>query len=170
MVVASLSLAPSPVAAAPFEPPRTFALGPGVLAITTPVNGSLSTATAALGGTSVTGQLGTTTVSDARFTLVVGGWTVSASCTDFVSGQGAVIPKANAAVYSGAATATSGIVIFVPTTALTPRSMAGSGGAIASATGVLLSTSVSYRPTMTVTIPATARAGTYSATFTQTAS
>ena len=145
---------------------QTFGLG-GSLNLATAPTASLPATTSGVGGTTVSGPLGATTVTDDRFTVVAGTWTVTASCTDFSSGS-SVVPKANVSIFSGPATATSGIVAFVPTTALTARSMAGSGGPIASATGVLLSTSVTYRPTMTVTVPASAPAGSYSATCTQT--
>lgn len=144
----------------------TFSVGAGSLAITSGASAALSDATSVVGGSSVTGAVGATTVTDARAALA-GQWNVTGTMTDFTDGA-ATIAKANASVYSGAATSTTGVVVFVPTLVAAPVSMAGSGGVIASATGVLGASSVTYNPTVVVTVPGNAIAGDYEGTFTQT--
>lgn len=159
-------LAPSADAALVGNTTVTFTIQAGVLAIASTGSAALSNATATSGGTSVTGALGATTVTDARAALA-GTWSVTATATDFTD-DALSIAKANASVYSGAATATTGTVVFTPTLVALPTSMAGSGGVIGSAVGVLGASSVTYNPTMSVTIPTTTQAGDYSGTFTQT--
>jgi hypothetical protein len=149
----------------------TFTLTGGSLSLTAPGSASL-TAAGQLGatGTSVTGALGNTTVTDARGTLAHT-VTVTMSSTDFVDGSSDTITKSNASAYSGVPTATSGTAVPVPTTAGTPASIGNAGGAtVFSMTGLVGSASATYSPTVTVTIPANAIAGSYSGTVTQTAS
>lgn len=104
------------------------------------------------------------TVSDQR-TGSLRSWTASVSSTDFItgSGQGAAdITAANVSYNPGLATATSGVGVFAP----------GLAGAIGTArTGFTASaetglTSVTWNPTITVTLPSTAPAGTYAGTIT----
>lgn len=170
LVICSVSVCPAaPGTAAPPATAQVFALVGGTLSLTAAASSSLGSTASSLGGSTIAGTLGSTRVSDDRFTLIAGAWSVTASLTNFSrTGGGASIAKANASVWSGAATGTAGIVIFVPTTSLTPVSMA-SSGTIGSATGVLLATSVTYNPSMRVTVPGNTPAGAYTATFTQTA-
>ena len=144
----------------------TFTVGSGALAITTPASAALSEATPLTGGTSVTGLLGDTTVTDARGSAA-GAWAVTGTSTDFTDTT-KTIPKSAVSVFSGASTASSGVVVFVPTLVAAPVSMAGSGGVVASATGVVGASSVTYNPTMTVAITAATVAGDYAGVFTQT--
>jgi len=98
---------------------------------------------------------------------VAGTWTVTVSVSDFTTGSGAAnerIPKESVSVFSGVAT-TTGIGVVVPTTQLTP---AAHGGTLVSATAVVGSMTSTYNPTVQVAVPATAAAGTYTGTITQT--
>ena len=93
------------------------------------------------------------------------GWTATVTSTDFTTGTGTGnqdIPAANVSYSPGLATATSGTGTF----------LAGLGGALGSArtafTASLESgtTSVSWNPTVTVTLPSSIAAGTYTGTVT----
>ncbi|GAA5178686.1 hypothetical protein GCM10023322_06440 [Rugosimonospora acidiphila] len=141
-------------------------LAAGTLSITAPANVNLGSTRAS--GT-LTGSLGTVTVSDTRGNLVAA-WTATVSSTDFTTGPAtpaATIGKANIRYWSGTATATSGVGVFI----------AGQGTA---SSAVVLSTtrtafnltagvgnnSASWKPTVIVTVPATALSGTYTGTIT----
>ncbi|HEY2238855.1 MAG TPA: hypothetical protein VGI21_08695 [Streptosporangiaceae bacterium] len=140
----------------------TFTVQTGSLSITTP--DSVSFGTASIGATTVSGSLGAVTVSDTRSTTLRG-WIATVSSSDFITGTGTGnqdIPAANVSYIPGLATSTSGTGTFVP----------GLGGALGSAktafTGSLESgsTSASWNPTVTVTLPSNIAAGTYSGTIT----
>jgi hypothetical protein len=140
----------------------TFTVQTGSLSITTPDAASFGTA--AIGATSVSGSLGTVTVSDTRSTTLRG-WTATVTSSDFLTGTGTGnqdIPAANVSYSPGAATASSGTGTFVP----------GLGGALGSGktafTASLESggTSLSWNPTVTVTLPSNVAAGTYTGTIT----
>lgn len=123
-----------------------------------------------LSGTTLSGSLGSATVTDARG-LGAGAWTVTMTATDFTDTATPtphMIVKTAASAYSGVATPT-GVVVPVPTLVAAPVAI-GSGGAILTATGVLGASSVTYNPTVSVAIPASAVASTYSGTITQTVS
>jgi hypothetical protein len=76
---------------------------PGVLSITVPSSASVGHGPP---GATISGQIGTVTVSDGRG-LSVASWTATVSITDFTgSAQGApVVTNANASYWSGPATA-----------------------------------------------------------------
>lgn len=152
----------------------TFTITGGGLSITAPAGPVTLTPSGALGvtGTSVTGQLGSTTVTDTRG-LAVGGWQVLMTSTDFSDGStpANVIAATNATGYSGVVTPTGTVV--VPGTLSAPLGSnlaAPTGTVIATATGVLGGNSATYNPTVSVAIPASAVATTYNGTVTQTVS
>lgn len=144
----------------------TFTVNAGALSVSSSASAALSNATATTAGTSVTGQLGSTTVTDNR-AAAAGAWSVSVSSTDFTAPGELTIAKGQASAYSGLATATTGTTVFVPTTVANAVNL-GSAGTLASATGVLGASSVTYNPTLTVTIANSVQAGDYSGTVTQT--
>jgi hypothetical protein len=147
----------------------TFTLSGGSLSLTAPGSATL-TAAGGLGvtGTSVSGTFGDTTVSDTRGTLAHT-VTVNMSTTAFTDASNDTVAAANATAYSGTATV-SGVAVSVPTTAVLPASIGNQGGAtIFSMTGVVGSASAVYDATVSVTIPSSAVAGSYSGTVTQTA-
>ena len=162
-VVSSLVLQGSAEAA---DTAVTFTVSAGALSLSGAPSAALSNATATVAGTSVSGQLGSTTVTDNR-AAAAGAWSVSVSSTNFTAAGGLSIAKAQASAYSGISTATTGVSVFVPTTAANPVNL-GSAGTIASATGILGSSTVTYNPTLTVTIGNSVQAGDYSGTVTQT--
>jgi hypothetical protein len=134
----------------------------GSLSISTP--DSVSWGSVPVGTATVGGSLGTVTVTDTR-SGSARSWTASVSSTDFITGAGTGnqdIPAANVSYSPGLATGSSGIV--------TP--LAGLGGALGSARTAFTaslgsgSTSVSWNPTVTVTLPSNLAAGTYTGTIT----
>jgi hypothetical protein len=140
----------------------TFTVATGSLSITTP--DAVSFGTAAVGAPSVSGPLGTVTVSDSR-SGILRGWTATVSSTDFLTGTGTGnqdIAASNVSYSPGLATGTSGAGTFLP----------GSGGALSSAKTAFTaslesgSTTVSWSPTVTVTLPSNTAAGTYTGTIT----
>lgn len=153
----------------------TFTIQGGGLSISAP-SGSptavplTSAGLLSLTGTSVSGQLGTTTVTDTRG-LATGGWTVVMTSTNFSDGAGHTIPASAATGYSGAVTP-SGTVIPSPTlTAPAGASLAApTGTTIVTAASILGANSASYNPTVSVAIPANAVAATYTGTVTQSVS
>lgn len=150
----------------------TFEVDSGSLSISVPSAATIggSSLTDALAGATVTGTLGSTTVSDTRGALAAAAWTITASmANDFVhSGGTATIAKGQASMYSGLATATSGIVTFTGTTAVNPVTMSTTGGALGSATLASGSHSVTYDPTLSISIPGNATPGSYTGSVTQT--
>ena len=143
----------------------TFGVTGGPLTITTPDTASLGTMTAGT-DTSVSGSLGTVTVTDDRAPLN-GSWTASVISSDFTTGgktAAETIPAADVTYAPGSVTGTTGTV--------TPA--AGPGGALGGGTALTAFSasaedgisSVSWNPTITVTPPASAVAGTYTGTIT----
>ena len=138
-----------------------FTIQSGSLAISAPGTADLGSATA--GSAVLSGSLGATTVSDTRGSLVAA-WTASVSSTDFTTG-GATAPetvtKTNIAYTSGAPTASSGTGAFTPGTVaslLAPGVAgvwAGSGN-----------NSVTWDPTITMTLQPGQIAGVYTGTIT----
>ena len=153
-----------PAAANAADTTVTFTLSGGSLTLTAPASAALSNATLAVGGTQVSGSLGSTTVSDARGSLAHT-VTVTMSSGDF-STTGGSIAQSNVTGYSGAAVPT-GVAVAVPTAS--GQALAGAGSTILQLTGVIGSASASYNPTVTVAVPTNAIAGNYTGTVTQTA-
>ncbi|MDI2031103.1 hypothetical protein QFW96_20900 [Saccharopolyspora sp. TS4A08] len=147
-------------ATAQTEPPQ-----PRALTITAPTTANLGSAGI---GDTVTGQLGTVTASDTTGVPTLT-WTATVTSTNFVTGAGTspqTIPTTAVRYWSGPATSTSGIGTFTPgqptqanaVTLNSPRtafSRIGTGYSTAS-----------WNPTIQITIPSTAAAGTYSGTIT----
>lgn len=146
--------------------PVTFTLTGGALSLSAPSStATLTGGVLSVGGSSVSGALGSTTVTDERGTTGHTD-TVTMTTTDFSDGAGHTVAAAgNATGYSGAATVTG---VAVPAPTLTGVSIAGAGGAILQLTSVVGSGGASYSPTVTVAIPAGSVAGTYTGTVTQT--
>ncbi len=138
----------------------------GLLSITAPASTALPSAPP--GGTT-SAQLGTVTVTDQRG-IASASWTATVTGTTFVTGGGTVpetIPLTQVTYWSGPATATTGNGTFTP-------------GELAAANAVNLTvprtafsltsgspvSSASWNPTLSVSVPAAAVAGTYTATIT----
>jgi hypothetical protein len=160
----------------------TFALGGSSgLSISIPSNADvdLGSATSSVLGTSVTGSLHSTTVTDTRGQLLAA-WTVSVSSTGFTgsgSAAGQTLAASNGTVYLDAVTTLSNVVALasgglLPTTfasQATPATLS-SGGATLLAGTTTGSGAISYTPDIHVAIPANTVAGTYTGAVTQTVS
>ncbi|NUW42547.1 hypothetical protein HT134_20740 [Nonomuraea rhodomycinica] len=141
----------------------TFTVSAGAgLQITVP-NGPLSIGSGGP-GTTVSGQLGSVTVSDARAT-VTATWVAQVSATDFTTGGGTAaetIASSHISYWSGPATATTGTGTFVPGQANAASSVVLDQTRIAfSKTAGSGSNSATWNPTVVVDVPAQAVAGTY---------
>ena len=138
----------------------------GVLAITVPASVVLPGAGP---GSTASAHLGTVTVTDARG-LANASWTVTVTGTAFTTGAGTsaqTIPLIRVTYWSGTATTVSGTGTFTPgqltaasavnlSVARTAFSLTVGGG----------TNSASWNPILSVLVPASAVAGTYTATIT----
>lgn len=136
-----------------------------VLAISVPPSSNLGATPT--GSASKTAQLGTVTVTASG--LVLPSFTATVATTVFTTGGGSAnetIPKASIAYWSGPATLSSG-ASTIPGQANTAAAQSLSVPRTAfSATGLVLSITVAWNPTLIVNIPSTAVAGTYTGTIT----
>ncbi|MDT4893023.1 MAG: hypothetical protein QOE97_2058, partial [Pseudonocardiales bacterium] len=146
------SAAPSGTTAA------TFAVTGGTLDIAVPASVNLGSVTASSAAQGLTGvPLGAVTVTDGRG--VSSGWVATASATDFTGPQ----TLAGATVYRPTlASATNATV-----TPAADQTLAPTAATVQTATLAVGVNSATWNPTLTVTIPANALAGTYSSTITQ---
>ncbi|GGM03570.1 hypothetical protein [Micromonospora yangpuensis] len=158
----------------------TFDVTAGALQITVPDGPVALTNNGAPGGYAY-GQLGAVTVDDLRASATPS-WTATVSSTSFITGTGAdpgtSIPASAVYYCSGDATATEGSGTFVPGQpgtcspppppdgdALTAPVTAFSHTVVATETG---NNSATWDPLLTVAIPITAIAGTFTGTITHT--
>jgi alpha-tubulin suppressor-like RCC1 family protein len=142
----------------------------GFLSISVPSSAVLS---AAAPGTTASARLGTVTVTDNR-ALGSASWTATVSGTTFVTGGGTAaetIPLTRVAYWSGPATATSGSGTFTPgqPAAANAVNLTVPRTAFSLASGSSVN-SASWNPTLSVSVPAGAVAGTYAATITESVS
>lgn len=172
MAAAGLALTSSPAQATSV----TFTLTGGPLSIAQPgTTASLGAGGTAdlltnLAGSAITGALGTTTVTDNRGGVT--GWTTTIATTAFTNGT-ASIPAANAKAWVSAPIVPTGIAVVT------------AGTYVSQATGLVLSTTgqnfvtasavggvnaASFSPSIAVSIPTDAIAGTYTGAVTQTVS
>jgi hypothetical protein len=169
LVLAAASAGSLVILAAPANAGQgvTFTLTAGSLVVSDPGNTSLGTV--AVGTSTVSSQLGTVTVTDARGALN-GSWTSTVTSTDFTTGGATAnetIGKALVDYWSGAATSTTGVAVFLPGQLLVANKQAlGSARTAYSASAVIGNTSATWNPTVVVNVPAAAVAGTYSGTVT----
>lgn len=109
------------------------------------------------------------TVTDNRGAHV-GTWTASVSSTDFTTGGATAnetIAKGRITYWSGTATASSGVAVFLPGQVLAANAQALSVSRTAfSASAIVGNNSASWNPTVTVNVPAAAVAGDYAGTIT----
>src|SRR3954452_16316847 len=155
-----------PTAANAADTNVTFTLSGGSLTLTAPAAAALTAGGLGVGGTTATGTLGSSVVTDTRGALAHT-VTVTMSSTDFTTTGGATIDKSNVTGYSGVAVPGA---VAVPVPTLTGQTVGASGGAaILQLTGVVGSASATYSPTVSVAVPGNAVAGDYSGVVTQTA-
>jgi hypothetical protein len=151
------------------------------LSLSVPSNAdvALGSATSSVLGTSVTGSLHPTTITDTRGQLLAA-WTVSVSSTGFTgsgTAAGQSLAPGNATMYLDAvstlanavALATGGLIPTSVTTQLTPVTLSSGGGTLMAGT-TTGSGSITYTPDISVSIPANTVAGTYAGAVTQTVS
>lgn len=145
----------------------TFVVGSGELTITAPGTANLTTGSG-LPGTSISGGLGTTMVTDDR-ALLAASWTVSVSSTDFTTGgddatSAQTIPAADV-TYTGGSFTPSGTI----SVSATPLTLTLSNDATSDVYGTagVGDNSATWNPTLDVAIPGTAVGGTYTGTVTQ---
>ncbi|MFF0155779.1 fibronectin type III domain-containing protein [Micromonospora sp. NPDC005203] len=135
----------------------------GGLSISVPAIAPLGTVTS--GTTGVSGRLGPVTVTDDRGPFS-GNWVTVVSATNFTTGSGSggeTIPNSNITYASGAPLATTGVGTFLPQPGAVldmPRSAAGWSGQ----TGV--PNSVTWNPTLWLTLPSSVVVGDYVAVVT----
>jgi hypothetical protein len=160
----------------------TFTVGASSgLSLSVPSNTDvdLGSATSNILGTSVTGTLHPTTVTDTRGALLAA-WTVTVSTTGFTgsggaagqslaAGQGAMYLDTVSTLTNVIALATGGLVPTTFTSAATPVTLSSVGGTLLAGT-TTGSGNITYTPALKVTIPASTVAGTYSGSVTQTVS
>jgi hypothetical protein len=145
----------------------TFTLTAGALAIDAPATASLGSTSTSSTATTLTGAIGTTTVTDNR-AAVLAAYTVALTSGDFTTGGGTTQEKilgATVTGFSGPVThtnATATKVAAQTTTAVAaPLPIMG----LSAYTGTDVA---SYSPSVTIPIPATNAAGLYTGTITQT--
>ena len=151
----------------------TFTITSGGISITEPAPvANLGSVASSSTGTTTSGLLGATTVTDNRGSL--SGWTTTISTTDFSDGASHTIAAAKAKAYvlaTNGPTLVSGVA--VPTTsyatALTALTLANTAADFVTSTSVG-SNVVTFNPTMALTIDSNVVAGTYTGTVTQTVS
>ena len=143
-----------PAGAAATHTVRMVALVPGTISITVQPTATLPTGTA--GSANVSGPLGTVVVTDTRNAHAT--WSASATSTTFVDGQGTVSTGVS---YNAGGFTTTGTVVMA--TAV-PTNLSGTAAVVAHPTSVGGANTASWNPTLTVSLPSNALAGTYTGT------
>ncbi|MDQ6715840.1 MAG: hypothetical protein M3Z83_07010 [Actinomycetota bacterium] len=160
---ATLSLVTASAAGAASAPtPVTFAVAVGTLSISAPI-GSVSLGTNGVPGGTLSLPLGTVTVTDARAGTT--GWLATVDTVAWV-GPSQTIPKTAMTYLPGTATLLLGQVAVVTPGSLTPVAFGGSALTAQTANAVVGNNTAGWNPTLSVAIPGTALAGTYSGTVT----
>jgi len=142
--------------------PVTVQITGGGLGIGAPIASvSLGTVAGSSSAQTVTGSLGPVLVTDLR--AGIAGWVATAGSTSFTGPQ---------TILGSAATYTPGTAVVVGIATVTPLSLASmiSAGTVQTATAVLGVNTATWNPSIAVTLPAGAQAGTYSATITHSVS
>ncbi len=134
------------------------------------VPASAALGTAATGSTTLSGHLGTFTVTDSGLGLLASfSATVVLTTTLGTGGRttAETIPKSSVFYWSGPVTASSGLQTAVPgqLAAAQAQDLSVQRTAL-SVSGVVLATSTSWNPTIIINIPTAAVAGSYSGTIT----
>jgi alpha-tubulin suppressor-like RCC1 family protein len=142
----------------------------GMLTITVPSAAALPSVAP---GNAATAQLGPVTVTDSRG-LGTASWTATVTATPFTTGTGitlVTIPLSQVTYWSGRATATSGSGTFTPGQPAAASAVSLSTPAVAfTLTGGSGVNSASWDPTLSIAVPVSAVAGTYTATITHSVS
>ncbi|MET8629649.1 hypothetical protein ABZW30_38980 [Kitasatospora sp. NPDC004669] len=135
----------------------TFTVTSGALSLSVPVSATLGSGAP---GTTISAPIGPCTVTDDR-ALASASWTVTAAETDFVNGA-STIPATNATYSVGTVTTTG--TITVTTTNVT---LSNAAQTVLTGSAGVGDNTASWDPTVAVSVPAGAVAGTYTGTLTQ---
>jgi hypothetical protein len=150
----------------------TFTLTSGSLAIAEPGAATLTAgALSGLVGTSFTGSLGATTVTDTRGGIT--GWSTTIAQTTAFSNGSTTIPAANVKAWVGSPIVPTGVAVVTSGTylaELTGLGLTGTAQTFVTATAVVGNNSATFNPSIAVTVPTDATAGTYTGVITQTVS
>jgi hypothetical protein len=139
----------------------TFSVTTGVLSLSAPTTADLGSGAP---GNTITGAVGTTTVSDDRAALNAV-WTATASATDWTTGGGTTaetIPATDVGYDPGTITPTGTVTV----TGI-PITLAGTPAPVVGGTGVIGDNTATWNPTLSVAVPANAVSGTYTGVLTQ---
>lgn len=149
----------------------TFTVNAGFLTITANATATPQSAVLGSSGATATIPLGTTTVSDTRLTPTA--WSMTATASNFTSGV-STIAKTNASFSVQAGwSAPSGQTLptFSVSPFTTPASVdAGGSRLLMSTTAAGTNNGVTFTPVLTVNVPTSTVAGTYTGTVTQSVS
>ncbi|MFD9282411.1 hypothetical protein ACFWD7_34940 [Streptomyces mirabilis] len=158
---AAVAVLASPMPASAADTPVTVQVSSGTLDISVPT-GPVNLGTVAASGSpqSVSSQLGNVTVTDGRGGTA--GWTATASAVDFTGPQNISVSAPGSSSYTTPLASVSGTATVTPSD-LNPLYPP---GPVQVATGVSGINSATWNPTIHLTVPANALAGTYSSTIT----
>jgi hypothetical protein len=134
----------------------TFTVTSGALTLSVPVAANLGSGAP---GTTISAPIGPVTVTDDR-ALLAASWTVTVAETDFANGA-QTIPATDASYAPGTIT-TTGVITVIPTSV----TLANSAQTVVTGTDGVGDNTATWDPTVAVTVPATAAAGTYTGTLT----
>ena len=139
----------------------TFTVTVGALTLTAPGTASLGTV---LPGHTVTGPLGSVTVTDNR-ALLTASWTATASSTDFTTGGGTpneTIPVGDVDYDPGEITKTGTITVTG-----TPITLSATPATVVAGTASVGNNTATWNPSIGVDVPPAAVGGLYTGTITQ---
>jgi hypothetical protein len=136
----------------------------GTLSITVPGSVDLGSKTASASSQTISGQLGAVTVTDTGEGTTGRGWTVTAVATAVTGPQTISLSAVGSSSYD----APSALVTGTGTATVTHSNLShlSPAGTVQTATGATGAYTATWDPTISVTIPAGARAGKYSTTIT----
>jgi hypothetical protein len=155
VAAAALTTGPTPPASADTTD-VTFTLEGGGLSVSVQPTATWGEKGAS-GSTSMSGSLGEVKVTDTRGGTA--GWSVGAATSTFTDGT----TTATAVSYNPGLPALTGVVVPVPAL---PKTLTASSTEVMSATGVVGNNTVTWNPTLTVTLPSSSTAGKYTGTIT----
>ena len=142
--------------------------GPVSAAVSISAPTSAALGSVGTGSPTLSAHLGTVTVTASG--LVAPSFVSTVSASNFTTGgqtANETIAKGSISYWSGPATSTSGLATATPGQLTSAQAVSLSSARTAfSGTGLLLSISASWNPTIVVNVPPTAVAGTYSGTIT----
>jgi hypothetical protein len=138
----------------------TFAVTSGLLTISVPTAASLGSGAP---GSTISGPLGTITVTDNR-ALLNAAWTVTAASTNFTTGTATTAET----IPAGDATYSPGTVTTTGTITVTPSgiTLSNSPQTVMSASSGNGDNTAAWDPTVAVAVPSAAVTGTYTGTIT----